>query len=235
MRRTLGVAVIWVVLVIAGGTGMSAARRGDGTSQAGASPVYRFDVAAGAEVIGKLVVNTGSQTFVFNARGLEPQKTLHLRYVAAGSTHTLALVAPDKAGHIHHRGRWPGLLDVRTVGAFTLVTDTGPLVAVLEGASWPTTCTPYNVMPVSCDVSALARASTGPIVLYRLEYTQVWADGAMGGDTVYIGTDPYLGSPRIRATYGPGYAFDWDLAVFDAAGNKATANLRWTYPNEDWQ
>jgi hypothetical protein len=235
MKRALGIAVVCLLLVAAAGTSTAIARQPDGTPQAGASPVYLFDVSAGGSVVGKLVVNTAAQTFVLNARGLEPGTTLYLRYVTAASPRTLALIVPDKAGTVHRSGRWPSFLDVRAVGGFTVVTDTGPLVAVLEGASWPTTCTPYNVMPVSCDVSALARDSTGPIVLYRLDYTQVWADGSMGGSTVYRGTDPYLGEPRIRATYGPGYAFSWDLAVWDAAGNKAWATLNWTYPNEDWQ
>jgi hypothetical protein len=227
MHRRLLIPMVCLVLVAAAGTPMAVAAKADGTPQAGDSPVHLFDVDSDGHVAGKLMVNTAARTFVLNAKGLEPRETLYLRYLAGATPRTLAIVVPDKAGHVHLAGRWPASLDVGSAGSFTIGPAAGSLVAVLD---WQWTCSAPDAAGVQdCDAIFRADRSTGPIVTYKLDFKVTYPSGLSGGGTPYWGSDPLLGSRTVPVDYGPGYTTKFILTVSDGAGNAAVDTVDLTY------
>ena len=114
MNRTLQIAVaVCLVLVAVVGTSAVAARQDSSPRQAGASPVYFFDVAAtDTHGSGKLMINLAEQTFVFNGKDFDPSRLYVLQARGASGT-DLRVFASGKAtpsGNLHVEGTWTGEL-----------------------------------------------------------------------------------------------------------------------------
>jgi hypothetical protein len=236
IRATLALAMVLALsLVIA----PAAAARPHPASP-GTPPVHRFTVTLDAKVVGFVQVNTASRHYVLDLKGLRPGTyTLsYARTVGGGSiVHAVAAVVANRAGHAHLDGTWRRPAShLAQVPRFSVTRAATPLVAVLEGGYYPGTCSDMNVLPYHCDLTADAIFSSGPIVEYRLDARMSSPDGAViAWQPLYVGTDRYLGHPRLQVNYGPGYTFQWDLTITDANGNTASDTLVLSYPNPDWQ
>jgi hypothetical protein len=85
------------LLLLTVGAGVVAAK----TPQAGNSPIHQFSVNLYSEVVGKILVNTKQQAFVFNAEGLTPGRMYAL--IGPGGR-TLGSAPADEDGRLHLSG-----------------------------------------------------------------------------------------------------------------------------------
>lgn len=95
-RKKLIIVMLCALLLLTAGAVVAAK-----TSQAGNSPIYQFGVTLHSEVVGKIIVNTKQQTFVFNGKGLTPGSQYFL--VGPGS-HSLGSAKADDDGSVHIAG-----------------------------------------------------------------------------------------------------------------------------------
>lgn len=96
IRKKLITLTLCVLLLLTAGAVVAAK-----TSQAGNSPIYQFGVTLHSEVVGKIIVNTKQQTFVFNGKGLTPGSQYFL--VGPGSR-SLGSANADDDGSVHIAG-----------------------------------------------------------------------------------------------------------------------------------
>lgn len=233
MSRSIRVMLaLFVCLGLVGTTAPVALAKPDGTPQAGKSPVYQFRVSHDGGEAGKLTVNTAAHRFVFVIKGLEADDIHHLRYTAEGKSHTLAVLTANKGGNAHLVGRWMRSLDdLRAVGNVRVVSDTGPLVAVLTWGNYSNSCRDVSGI-YTCDSIFWGDESTGPIVRYSLSERIIHIpSGAMTSKSIYQGPDPNLGSVRIGVPWDTDYHTEINLFVYDSAGNSATDQLVYDYPD----
>lgn len=91
------------LIVASIGAGIVFAKQAEDANQAGKSPIYKFNVKMlGGENIGKLIVDTEHQTFVFNGKGPIPERKYFL--ISTLTWRCLGSAYANKAGNIHMNG-----------------------------------------------------------------------------------------------------------------------------------
>ncbi len=108
MKRMILIAVaLCALLLTTAGAGIVTAKQTGPGSLPGR--VYHYEVTYNDNVVGTLIINTNSWTYVFNAKGLAPTKTFYLM----SETNTLGMAKATKAGTLHMQGAWdPNSVDL---------------------------------------------------------------------------------------------------------------------------
>lgn len=118
MKRMSLIAVTLCLLLLATvGAGVVVAKQEVKAPQD--SKVVQFDVTYGGEVVGKLVINTIQQTFVFNGKGLTPGT----EYFLIVSMRSIGSAEATNGGTVHIQGTWLPLADLTASPTFELSTS----------------------------------------------------------------------------------------------------------------
>jgi hypothetical protein len=215
-------AVLAVVLVGAALAGPAAAASPPGVVGPAAVRIFRVTPDGGG--IAQVTIVAASRTVVLDARGLVPAARYELRASIGPSRPVLATVVATAGGTAHVVAKWKRPVgNIAKVGGVSLVRTIPPLVAVLSDGYWPDTCYPnYYEPPATCQWTFHAYDSTGPIVLYQLEYYMEDPAGNPSYGVPYRDNDPSLGNLGIYVTTGPGYYAEFTLTVYDIHGNTAS-------------
>ncbi len=110
-RMTLIAAALCLVMIATVGAGAVAAKQTENPRQAGASPIYFYDVSPapdGTHGTGKLQINVDQHTFEFNGKDFTPSAQIELKARAVDSTDykVFATGKATAAGNVHIAGTW---------------------------------------------------------------------------------------------------------------------------------
>ncbi len=107
-RMQLIAAALCLVMITTIGAGVVAAKQTENPSQAGASQIYFYEVAAtSTHGTGKLMIDTAKHTFVFNGKKFTPDAMIELKARAEdGSDKVFATGKATPSGNLHIAGTW---------------------------------------------------------------------------------------------------------------------------------
>ncbi|MEN6342652.1 MAG: hypothetical protein ABFC89_08850 [Methanospirillum sp.] len=235
MKRMLLFTVALCILLLAG-AGVVAAKQDANPRQAGASPVYHFDVpATDTHGPGTLMINLDERKFIFNGKGFEPGQKYILHYSTADSADLRVFVSATAtpSGNLHVEGTWSGVYAAPSatgfgVGASAVMTGTiqraaGEYCYKLTYAAGDQTLTSYlpaNEITFGEEGHALPNVIAEPAAV---DYVKTYSSTIL-----YVGyqgvpyTARYYASPpytppviTVSGSYSPYRTWNDDLKVYD--------------------